>query len=128
MKQFKMLRKEGKGMPFHFTEALYARRDMKIVYMTKAEIDTMVGKFARTPERPDRIEEIDESVSEPAEELEAAEAVPAAPIPAKKLNALAAANLARRRKAEAAAMLQKAEDRKAKDAEAQKAEENDPLA
>ena len=41
-RQFKMLRKEGRGIPYPFTEALNERGDMKTVYMTKAEIDEMV--------------------------------------------------------------------------------------
>jgi hypothetical protein len=41
-KLFKMLKKEGIGLPYPFTQALMDRKDMKIIYMTKAEIDEEV--------------------------------------------------------------------------------------
>jgi len=47
--KFRMLKKEGKGRPFPYTEALYARGDMMIVEMTKDEI---LGVKTKAKEEP----------------------------------------------------------------------------
>lgn len=86
-KQFLMLMKEGTGRPYPFTEALFARGDMKKVWMTHAEILEANGGLDRAPEAV-----VQPEPKEKPDELEKRSP--------KQMSALAAANLARRQKAE----------------------------
>jgi hypothetical protein len=43
-RKFKLLRKDGAGPLYPFTQPLFNRGDMKVVMMTKEEIDTFVNR------------------------------------------------------------------------------------
>jgi hypothetical protein len=98
VKKYKMLQKEGIGLPYPFTQALFDRKDMKVVYLSKAEIDQMVKELSRTIQSPTiDVEEdlvIEEEVDEPEPVVEEAPKPPRPKINEKRVAAFKAKEVA----------------------------------